>query len=81
MRKQQPKLRLYREEAKERLTTHWDLDYMTTAEIKAVMAANRGNNNGGVAAGSKFRDTYRRFADMIKRVISVRFWKQRLTTQ
>ena len=33
--------KVYREEVKERLTTHWDLDYMDTAELEAVMGAHR----------------------------------------
>jgi hypothetical protein len=30
------KLKIYQEEAKLRQTIHWDLDYMTTAEIDAL---------------------------------------------
>lgn len=35
-RQQKKKLKVYQEEAKLRQTTHWDLDYMTTAEIDAL---------------------------------------------
>ena len=41
MQRQQKKLKVYCEEAKERLTTHWDLDYMTNAQIEAVTASDR----------------------------------------
>lgn len=30
------KLKIYQEDAKLRQTTHWDIDYMTTAEIDAL---------------------------------------------
>ena len=32
------KARLIREEVKERHTTHWDLDYLSRAELEAVMS-------------------------------------------
>ncbi|NJN46686.1 MAG: hypothetical protein HC808_09620 [Candidatus Competibacteraceae bacterium] len=38
-------LKIYMEEAKARQTTHWDLDYMTTAEIDALMIPNRRDNS------------------------------------
>lgn len=34
---QQRQLKIYMEEAKARQTTHWDLDYMTTAELDALL--------------------------------------------
>jgi hypothetical protein len=74
MQNQRPKLKLYREEAKERLTTHWDLDYMTTAEIEAAMVGNRGNHGDG-AASSKFHGTYMWLVDMIKRALPGGFGK------
>lgn len=39
--KQQKKLKVYQEDAKLRQTTHWDLDYMTTAEIEALYKSAR----------------------------------------
>lgn len=45
MQRQREKMKLYREEVKERFTTHWDLDYMTTAEIEAAMATDRHSGN------------------------------------
>ena len=41
MQRQRKNFKVYREEVKERLTTHWDLDYMKTAELEDVMAARR----------------------------------------
>jgi len=38
------KMKIYMDEAKARQTTHWDLDYMTTAEIDALMCRNRRDN-------------------------------------
>jgi hypothetical protein len=37
MKRHPEKLKIYREEAKDRHVSHWDWDYMTTAEIDAVM--------------------------------------------
>lgn len=34
--------KVYREDVKEGQTTHWDLDYLTNAELEAVMAAGPG---------------------------------------
>ena len=31
------KFKVYQEEAKTRQTSHWDLDYMSTAELEALM--------------------------------------------
>lgn len=55
MQRQSEKLKIYREEAKERLTTHWDLDYMTTAEIEAAMAGSRGQENPNPTAADNAR--------------------------
>ena len=41
MQRQRKNLKVYREEVKERQTTHWDLDYMNTADLEVVMAARR----------------------------------------
>jgi len=42
---QKRKFRVYLDEAKERQTTHWDWDCMTTAEIDALMQANRSQSS------------------------------------
>ena len=72
MQKQRPKLKLYREEAKERLTTHWDLDYMTTAEIKEVMAARHNVAN----PGSSTDDTLGGVLDRLKELFTLSAWKR-----
>ena len=33
------KLKIYKEEAKDRLTSHWDWDCMTTKELEAALLA------------------------------------------
>lgn len=38
MKGQRKRYKVYRDEVKERSTTHWDLDYMTTAELDAAMS-------------------------------------------
>lgn len=54
MKTQRKKLKIYRDEAKERLTTHWDMDYMTTAEIEAVMAGGfRQDKQGAMTVTNK----------------------------
>ena len=30
--------KIYQDEAKQRLTSHWDMDYMTSAEIEAALS-------------------------------------------
>ena len=30
--------KVYQDEAKQRLTSHWDMDYMTSAEIEAALS-------------------------------------------
>jgi len=37
-------LRVYQEFTKTRQTTHWDLDYMTTEQIDALLASARNRN-------------------------------------
>lgn len=39
MSKQKRKMKIYQEEAKTRLTSHWDLDYMSTQELDALLKA------------------------------------------
>ncbi|MEE4377473.1 MAG: hypothetical protein V2J55_08165 [Candidatus Competibacteraceae bacterium] len=39
------KMKIYMDEAKARQTTHWDLDYLTTAEIDALMIRNKRVNS------------------------------------
>ena len=41
MQRQRKNLKVDREKVKERLTTHWDFDYMKTADLEAAMAARR----------------------------------------
>ena len=47
MQSQRKKLKIYREEVKERQTTHWDLDYMTSAEFESAMVSRRGGKSSG----------------------------------
>lgn len=48
---QKKKLKIYQEEAKTRQTSHWDLDYMRTEEVDALLNAARdqGTNQPGTA--------------------------------
>jgi hypothetical protein len=50
------KLKVYQEEAKLRQTTHWDLDYMTTAELDAffsVKQSGKTQDSGKIADNSR----------------------------
>ena len=52
------KLKIYQEEAKLRQTAHWDLDYMTSAELDAWMStANKQNRNAGQTQDAIRRST------------------------
>ena len=42
MKKPKRKLKVYQESSKTEQTTHWDLDYMTFAEIDALLEKTRG---------------------------------------
>ena len=37
MNRPKPKFKIYQEEAKTQQTSHWDWDYMSTAELEALM--------------------------------------------
>ena len=39
--KSEKKKRIYQEEVKTKHTTHWDLDYLSQAELKALYGENR----------------------------------------
>lgn len=39
MRTQKQRLKIYQEEAKTRQTSHWDIDYMSTEEVNALLTA------------------------------------------
>ncbi|HIE56182.1 MAG TPA: hypothetical protein EYP90_13585 [Chromatiaceae bacterium] len=44
MKKPEKTLTIYQEVTKTRQTTHWDLDYMTTEQIDALLASARNRN-------------------------------------
>lgn len=72
MQRQRKKLKVYREEVKERFTTHWDLDYMTTAELEAAMAAGRDWENPKPAAAPSATGG---ISGLIKRIYSIQLGK------
>ena len=45
MKKPKSKLRVYKEISKTQQTTHWDLDYMTNAQIEALLEKTRGRSS------------------------------------
>ena len=60
--------KVYLEEAKERQTTHWDLDYMTSAELDAALGSGRERTTPKPAPES---GTVRTLFAFIKRVFAV----------
>ncbi len=47
--KQRNKLKIYLDDVKERHTTHWDLDYMSSAELDAAMTPRSGQRHAGLS--------------------------------
>ncbi len=60
--------KVYLEDAKERQTSHWDLDYMTSAELAAALGSGRGRKSQKPALES---GGLRSFYAFIKRIFSV----------
>jgi hypothetical protein len=67
MQRQRKDMKIYREEDKERLTTHWDLDYVRTAEFETAMAAGRQRED---MKPSPVRGTTTLLVGLIKRMVS-----------
>ena len=69
MQTQRKKLKIYVDEAKARQTSHWDLDYMTTAQIDALMAAGRQQDTETAEEPTRER---RGLPDLMKRIFRLR---------
>lgn len=52
------KLKIYQEDAKLRQTTHWDLDYMTTAQIDALYSVKRSQKTHNSATSTSDNGVY-----------------------
>lgn len=72
MQRQRNKLKVYRDEVKERLTTHWDLDCMTAAELQAAMATGGDCKNPKPAPAPS---VFGGISGLIKRIFSAHLGK------
>lgn len=64
MKAQRKVFKVYRDEVKERSTTHWDFDYMSTAEFNAAMS---GGRSSGRSKPSSVPGAIRGLARRVKR--------------
>lgn len=73
MHTQRKNLKIYREDVKERHTTHWDLDYMKTADLEVAVAAGRGCKSPKLAPAP---DPVSGICGLIKRILPARPGRQ-----